>query len=96
MNLRLKFKVIYDILNWRRKIEFVSESEKSNWGLVIDGPSLNFVLEKDNLNLFIELTQYCSSVLCCRVSPSQKAAVVKAVKSKLNHLTMAVGKLIIQ
>lgn len=89
--IRLKLKILYDILNWRQKLEFVDEKLKKKWGLVVDGPSLNYVLDKENLNYFIELTQYCSSVLCCRMSPLQKAAVVKAIMSKLNALTMAVG-----
>ena len=82
---------IYNLLKWDRKWQFVNESIRSRWGLVIDGPSLNFVLDKKNSNLFIELTQYCSSVLCCRVTPIQKAVVVKCVKHKLKALTMAVG-----
>ncbi|XP_027200539.2 phospholipid-transporting ATPase VB-like [Dermatophagoides pteronyssinus] len=64
---------------------------RNRWGLVIDGPSLNFVLQKDNVDYFIQLSQYCGSVLCCRVTPSQKSFVVKCVKNKLNVLTLAIG-----
>lgn len=68
-----------------------SPNERLQWGIVIEGSALRYVLEETNLDLFIELTQYCSSVLCCRMSPSQKASVVTAVKKKLNCLTLAVG-----
>ncbi|KAJ6224587.1 hypothetical protein RDWZM_003132 [Blomia tropicalis] len=86
-----KSKILYHILNWEHTIEFADQTDRFRWGLVIDGPSLNFLLDGTNLNLFVELTQYCSSVLCCRVSPSQKSLVVNCVQRKLNVLTMAVG-----
>lgn len=42
--------------------------------LIIDGKTLTFVLDlKANLTVpFLELTRYCSSVLCCRSTPLQK------------------------
>jgi len=33
----------------------------------------------------------CKSVICCRVSPLQKARVVKLVKKNLDVMTLAVG-----
>lgn len=86
-------KKLYEFLDYSGRND-AQEQEIANrlqWGLVIDGASLNFILQKDNINLFIALTQYCSSVLCCRVTPSQKSIVVKSVKGKINVMTMAVG-----
>lgn len=41
---------------------------------------------------FLELTDGANSVLCCRVSPKQKAEVVKLVmKYKDNKTTLAIG-----
>ncbi|KAJ1670692.1 phospholipid transporting ATPase, partial [Coemansia sp. RSA 25] len=45
--------------------------------LVIDGHSLKFALEPDLAPLMLELAVRCQSVLCCRVSPLQKALVVR-------------------
>lgn len=83
---------LYQLLHFEEKVEFATSSERVVWGLVVDGPSLNFMLQPGNVSLFIELTQYCNSVLVCRATPAQKAAVVTCVKCKLNRLTLAIGK----
>ncbi|KAJ2644722.1 phospholipid transporting ATPase [Coemansia sp. RSA 1694] len=59
--------------------------------LVIDGHSLKFALEPDLAPLMLELAVRCQSVLCCRVSPLQKALVVRMVKQGLGTLCLAVG-----
>lgn len=83
---------LYQLLHFEENIEFASASERAVWGLVVDGPSLHFMLQPGNGSLFIELTQYCNSVLVCRATPAQKAAVVTCVKHKLNRLTLAIGR----
>jgi phospholipid-translocating ATPase len=64
-----------------------------NRALVIDGKTLTFILDpKSNLTIpFLELTRYCSSVLCCRSTPLQKAFLVKVVKEELKMSTLAIG-----
>ena len=64
-----------------------------NRGLVVDGKTLTFILDlKSNLTIpFLELTRYCSSVLCCRCTPLQKAFLVKVVKEELKKSTLAIG-----
>lgn len=59
--------------------------------LVIDGKSLTFALEKDMEKLFLDLAIMCKAVICCRVSPLQKALVVKLVKRHLKALLLAIG-----
>ncbi|KAJ2355406.1 phospholipid transporting ATPase, partial [Coemansia sp. RSA 2618] len=60
-------------------------------GLVIDGASLKFALEDELAPLLLELAVRCQSVLCCRVSPLQKALVVRLVKQGLGTLCLAIG-----
>lgn len=69
------------------------EANPSNRALVIDGKTLTFILDpKSNLTgPFLELTMYCSSVLCCRSTPLQKAFLVKVVKEELKMSTLAIG-----
>jgi magnesium-transporting ATPase (P-type) len=55
--------------------------------LVVEGPSLEFALDHSLRNDFIELCCKCSSVICCRVSPMQKAEMVELVIEK-NLLTL--------
>ncbi|KAL9045041.1 MAG: hypothetical protein Q9214_001868, partial [Letrouitia sp. 1 TL-2023] len=59
--------------------------------IVIDGDSLELVLEDQLRQKFLLLCKQCKSVLCCRVSPSQKAAVVRMVKNGLDVMTLSVG-----
>lgn len=43
--------------------------------LVIEGAALAVALEEKNKLMFLELCQHCRAVVCCRVSPIQKAQV---------------------
>lgn len=59
--------------------------------LVIDGKSLKWALEPELEKLFLELATLCKAVICCRVSPLQKALVTKLVKVQMGALTLAIG-----
>lgn len=60
-------------------------------GLVIDGFTLRWVLHDRLKQKFLLLCKQCKSVLCCRVSPAQKAAVVAMVKNGLDVMTLSIG-----
>ncbi|KAI0262598.1 calcium transporting ATPase [Gloeopeniophorella convolvens] len=68
-----------------------SSGELEDLALIIDGKSLTFALEKDLSKLFLELAILCKAVICCRVSPLQKALVVKLVKKNSKSLLLAIG-----
>lgn len=63
--------------------------------LVIDGHSLKFALEKKVQNDFLKIALACNSVICCRVSPMQKADIVNLVKTHhfkgRSAITLAIG-----
>jgi len=59
--------------------------------IIIDGDTLKLALDDSVRRKFLLLCRRCRSVLCCRVSPSQKAAVVNMVKTGLDCLTLAIG-----
>ncbi|KFY51817.1 hypothetical protein V497_08830 [Pseudogymnoascus sp. VKM F-4516 (FW-969)] len=59
--------------------------------VVIDGDSLKLVLDDRLRQKFLLLCKQCKSVLCCRVSPAQKAAVVSMVKVGLDVITLSIG-----
>ncbi|RAH43483.1 phospholipid-translocating P-type ATPase [Aspergillus brunneoviolaceus CBS 621.78] len=59
--------------------------------LVLDGDTLRFMLDDALRQKFLLLCRKCKSVLCCRVSPAQKAAVVEMVKNGLNVMALAIG-----
>lgn len=57
---------------------------------------LNFANEKvfaeeESKALLLKLAMLCEGVICCRVSPLQKALVVKLVKDGLGTMTLAIG-----
>ncbi|PHH88849.1 hypothetical protein CDD83_6975 [Cordyceps sp. RAO-2017] len=60
-------------------------------GLVIDGFTLRWALHDALKQKFLLLCKQCKSVLCCRVSPAQKAAVVAMVKNGLDVMTLSIG-----
>lgn len=69
-------------------------AEPSEYALIIDGQSLAYVLAEESLQeLFLEVCINCSSVLCCRVSPRQKAQVTTLVRKGLgqHRLCLAIG-----
>lgn len=60
-------------------------------GLVIDGTSLKYALSCDLRRDFLDLCTSCKIVICCRVSPMQKAEVVDLVTTNTNAVTLAIG-----
>ncbi|KAK4741475.1 hypothetical protein SAY87_025063 [Trapa incisa] len=61
------------------------------FALIIDGKSLIYALEEDTKNQFLGLAIDCASVICCRVSPKQKALVTRLVKEGTGKTTLAIG-----
>lgn len=62
------------------------------YGLVIDGSSLRYAFEEPfTKDLLLELATRCKAVICCRVSPLQKALVVHLVKDGLGVMCLAIG-----
>uniref|UniRef100_A0A452GKR4 Phospholipid-transporting ATPase n=1 Tax=Gopherus agassizii TaxID=38772 RepID=A0A452GKR4_9SAUR len=68
-----------------------SSSVHSSLGLVIDGKTLAYALDKTLEDKFLSLARRCRSVLCCRSTPLQKSMVVKLVRDKLKAMTLAIG-----
>ncbi|CAN6463069.1 unnamed protein product [Victoria cruziana] len=61
------------------------------FALVIDGKALSYALEDDLKRQFLSLAVECASVICCRVSPKQKALVTRLVKEGTGKTTLAIG-----
>nr|GAT54067.1 phospholipid-translocating ATPase [Mycena chlorophos] len=60
--------------------------------LVIDGTALLHAFDgAANKALLLKLGTMCDGVICCRVSPLQKALVVRLVKDGLRAMTLAIG-----
>jgi phospholipid-translocating ATPase len=59
--------------------------------LVIDGLALKTALEDENQVELLDLITHCAAVICCRVSPLQKAQVVELVKNRKRVMCLAIG-----
>ncbi|KAJ3122446.1 hypothetical protein HK098_002819 [Nowakowskiella sp. JEL0407] len=76
----------------KRKFKKETYPDVEPLALIIDGRTLDFALEPDISGTFLELATLCKSVVCCRVSPLQKALVVKLVKKNIDDsITLAIG-----
>ena len=58
--------------------------------LIIDGDGLTFALA-EHKELFLQITSLCQSVICCRVTPLQKAEVVKLIKINTHEVCLSIG-----
>ena len=59
---------------------------------MVDGPTLAFILASERQSkIFFRLGLLASSVVCCRVSPKQKADVVALAKKNGRWITLSIG-----
>ncbi|XP_015123681.1 phospholipid-transporting ATPase ID isoform X2 [Diachasma alloeum] len=63
----------------------------SGFAIVINGHSLVHALHPQMEKLFLEVSSRCKSVICCRVTPLQKAMVVELIKKNKSAVTLAIG-----
>lgn len=68
-----------------------SSNAKASFAVVIDGDTLRYALDPALKPLFLNLGTQCETVVCCRVSPAQKALVVRLVKEGRNAMTLSIG-----
>ncbi|ONK74470.1 uncharacterized protein A4U43_C03F6610 [Asparagus officinalis] len=61
------------------------------FALIVDGEALELALHNEVRNSFLGLAVDCASVICCRVSPKQKAMITRLVKEYAGMTTLAVG-----
>ncbi|KAG2702203.1 hypothetical protein I3760_06G079200 [Carya illinoinensis] len=59
--------------------------------LVIDGKCLMYALDPSLRVMLLNLSLNCTSVVCCRVSPLQKAQVTSLVKKGGQKITLSIG-----
>ena len=55
--------------------------EQKSFGIIIDQKAIKIINEEiDIQKIFLNIARYASSVICCRISPIQKAQIVKMMK----------------
>ena len=73
-NQAIKENVSLQITNASQMIKLEKDPHAA-FALIIDGKGLTYALEDDMKYDFLSLAVECASVICCRVSPKQKALV---------------------
>ncbi|XP_074657516.1 phospholipid-transporting ATPase IF-like isoform X2 [Tubulanus polymorphus] len=72
-------------------VDRCTDGSCNSQALIVDGVSLAFAIT-DHRKTFLQLCEMCDAVLCCRMSPIQKAEVVHLIKSSKNApVTAAIG-----
>lgn len=85
-----------DWKNWGINAMKLNQHRKMNvdfegFGLLITGQALVHALSDKLKMRFLELGTMCNAVVCCRVTPLQKAQVVELVMENENKITLAIG-----
>jgi phospholipid-translocating P-type ATPase (flippase) len=68
-----------------------AEKSDENLALIVSGKTLTWLLDEAYVDRFYELSKKCQSVICYRVSPLQKAAIVSVMRAKTQKLALAIG-----
>ncbi|XP_012160650.1 probable phospholipid-transporting ATPase IM isoform X3 [Ceratitis capitata] len=65
--------------------------ENTGFAIVVNGHSLVHCLSPELESKFLDVASQCKAVICCRVTPLQKALVVELIKRAKNAVTLAIG-----
>ena len=82
---------VAEVLRIDERVLANRDHPENDFGLVITGNALAHALDPDLQDLFVEVSLKCKAVICCRVTPLQKAKVVELVKRSQSAVTLAIG-----
>ncbi|CAM8938245.1 unnamed protein product [Rhodiola kirilowii] len=71
--------------------QLLSGFSRPKLSLVIDGKCLMYALDPSLRGMLLNLSLNCTSVVCCRVSPLQKAQVTSLVRKGAKKITLSIG-----
>jgi phospholipid-translocating ATPase len=77
--------------SWDPRKRGFTPGAQAAFAVVIDGDTLRHALTPELKPMFLNLGTQCETVVCCRVSPAQKALTVKLVKEGRNAMTLSIG-----
>jgi len=78
-------------IDLQKKNNQINSEEFPGFCLLITGSSLVHALSNQLKMKFLELSTMCKTVICCRVTPLQKAQVVELIMNNDNVITLAIG-----
>jgi phospholipid-translocating ATPase len=78
--------------NFTDKVFSLKDVDLLNHVIAVEGVTLSLIIEDPEMqNLFFHIAIRSMSVVCCRMSPKQKADVVNIFKSRGPWITLAIG-----
>ncbi|KAG0492103.1 hypothetical protein HPP92_005501 [Vanilla planifolia] len=90
LNKSIKENILLQMTNASQMLKLEKDPHAA-FSLIIDGKALSYALEDDTKHQFLNIAVDCASVICCRVSPKQKALVTRLVKEGTGKTTLAIG-----
>ncbi|CAM6104300.1 unnamed protein product [Calypogeia fissa] len=75
----------------QQQVDLERNSDDVVFALIIDGKALTHALDEGLKAKLLQLATTCSSVICCRVSPKQKAMITRLVKDGTGKTTLGIG-----
>ncbi|XP_071740152.1 phospholipid-transporting ATPase 3-like [Rutidosis leptorrhynchoides] len=88
----LKEKVQNELQSYQKEAQrILSGPSSQKLALLIDGKCLMYALDPSLRSTLLNLSLNCSSVVCCRVSPLQKAQVTRLVRKGADKITLSIG-----
>ncbi|KAF5302279.1 hypothetical protein FQA39_LY10318 [Lamprigera yunnana] len=69
----------------------INLGKQNDIALIVEGKTLKYALSCDMRSDFLKLCVSCKVVVCCRVSPMQKAEVVECITQHTKCVTLAIG-----
>ncbi|CAN4081903.1 unnamed protein product [Withania somnifera] len=73
------------------QIVIKEDTKDRPFALIVDGRALEIAMSNDIKDQLLRLAVRCDSVICCRVSPKQKALITRLVKQHTGKTTLAIG-----
>ncbi|KAG6549287.1 hypothetical protein Mapa_009273 [Marchantia paleacea] len=80
---------LYDAISAAEEIQ--QEQSGVDLALVIDGRCLMYALDPHLRGALLRICMKCKAVVCCRVSPLQKAQVTTLIKDGAKKITLSIG-----
>jgi phospholipid-transporting ATPase len=75
-----------------RSSSSLGQGRSQDISVVIDGSNLALIEGNDEMEkLFMDVSDVCKTVICARVTPSQKAKMVQMLRRWRNSVTLAIG-----
>ncbi len=71
--------------------QIIEKEPFEGFAILITGQALIYALSENLKMKFLEIGTMCKSVICCRVTPIQKAQVVELVMKNEKQTTLAIG-----